>query len=403
MAVFSGLLYGLLALFLLYLLLLRCKRRLRRWPLLTQYRYAHRGLHDEAAGIPENSLTAFRRAAEMGYGAELDVHLTRDGRLVVIHDSDLTRLCGVSRQVEEMTAAELSGLRLRGTEEPIPFLEQVLPLFVDRQPLVIEMKVARNSVQLVDALCAALEGYRGDYCVECFDPWALYVLRLRRPEEAVDLAALTPSAPIDADAVLARVWQLVESMEDDDYRAIATMMLQRREQDFRSIPAAKSVHHGFVGGLLMHTANMLEQADFLSRLYGSTINRSLLLAGTLLHDFGKMKEFSFSELGLVTEYSTEGQLLGHLVIGAEWVAAAARKLGIPEEKSLLLRHLILSHHGEPEFGAAVVPVCMESELLHLIDKIDSRVEIYRKAFEEVPVGAFSSRIFALEHRVYHHP
>ena len=228
-------------------------------------------------------------------------------------------------------------------------------------------------------------------------------LRLRRPEEAVDLTALTPSAPIDADAVLGRVWQLVESIEDDDYRAIATMMLQRREQDFRSIPAAKSVHHGFVGGLLMHTANMLEQADFLSRLYGSTINRSLLLAGTLLHDFGKMKEFSFSELGLVTEYSTEGQLLGHLVIGAEWVAAAARKLGIPEEKSLLLRHLILSHHGEPEFGAAVVPVCMESELLHLIDKIDSRVEIYRKAFEEVPVGAFSSRIFALEHRVYHHP
>lgn len=228
-------------------------------------------------------------------------------------------------------------------------------------------------------------------------------LRLRRPEEAVDLTALTPSAPIDADAVLARVWQLVESMEDDDYRAIATMMLQRREQDFRSIPAAKSVHHGFVGGLLMHTANMLEQADFLSRLYGPTINRSLLLAGTLLHDFGKMKEFSFSELGLVTEYSTEGQLLGHLVIGAEWVAAAARKLGIPEEKSLLLRHLILSHHGEPEFGAAVVPVCMESELLHLIDKIDSRVEIYRKASEEVPVGAFSSRIFALEHRVYHHP
>ena len=228
-------------------------------------------------------------------------------------------------------------------------------------------------------------------------------LRLRRPEEAVDLTALTPSAPIDADAVLGRVWQLVESIEDDDYRAIATMMLQRREQDFRSIPAAKSVHHGFVGGLLMHTANMLGQADFLSRLYGPTINRSLLLAGTLLHDFGKMKEFSFSELGLVTEYSTEGQLLGHLVIGAEWVAAAARKLGIPEEKSLLLRHLILSHHGEPEFGAAVVPVCMESELLHLIDKIDSRVEIYRKAFEEVPVGAFSSRIFALEHRVYHHP
>lgn len=182
MALFSGIFYGLLALFLLYLLLLRCKRRLRRWPLLTQYRYAHRGLHDAAAGIPENSLTAFRRAAQLGYGAELDVHLTKDGRLAVLHDSDLTRMCGVSGSVEDMTAAELSQLRLDGTDEPIPFLEQVLPLFAGRQPLVIEMKVRRNSVQLVDALCAALDGYSGDYCIECFDPWALYVLRLRRPD-----------------------------------------------------------------------------------------------------------------------------------------------------------------------------------------------------------------------------
>lgn len=228
-------------------------------------------------------------------------------------------------------------------------------------------------------------------------------LRLRSPEEPVDLTVLTPSAPIDIQKTLSRVWELVRSMEDDDYRNIASMMLEHKEESFRSIPAAKSVHHGFVGGLLMHTANMMEQADFLSRLYGPVIDRSLLLAGTLLHDFGKMKEFSFSELGLVTEYSTEGQLLGHLVMGADWVAATARKLGVPEEKATLLRHLILSHHGEPEFGAAVVPVCMESELLHMIDKIDSRVEIYRKTFEEVPVGAFSGRIFALEHRVYHHP
>lgn len=181
MAVFSCIFYGLLALFLVYLLLLRCKRRLRRWPLLTQYRYAHRGLHDMAAGVPENSLSAFRRAVEAGYGAELDVRLTRDGHLAVVHDSDLTRLCGVAKSVEDLTAAELQALRLCGTTEHIPLLEQVLPLFEGRQPLVIEMKIRRNSVQLVDALCAALEPYGGDYCIECFDPWALYVLRLRRP------------------------------------------------------------------------------------------------------------------------------------------------------------------------------------------------------------------------------
>lgn len=169
-------------LFLLWILLLRSKRRLRRWPLLTQYRYAHRGYHAFAEGIPENSLAAFRRAAELGFGAELDVRLTRDGRLAVIHDSDLRRLCGTDGTVEGQTSEELSRLRLCGTDERIPFLEEVLPLFEGRQPLLIELKTCRNCSQLVDALCAALKGFGGDFCVESFDPRALYLLRLRRPD-----------------------------------------------------------------------------------------------------------------------------------------------------------------------------------------------------------------------------
>lgn len=174
-------LWLLAALFLLWVFLLRCKRRLRRMPLLVQYRYAHRGLHDLAAGIPENSLPAFRRAAELGYGAELDVHLTRDGRLAVIHDSNLKRLCGVEGTVEELDAQALAQLRLCRTRERIPFLEEVLPLFAGGPPLLIEMKTRRNAAALVDALTAALADYQGDYCVESFDPWALYVLRLRNP------------------------------------------------------------------------------------------------------------------------------------------------------------------------------------------------------------------------------
>lgn len=170
------------ALFLLWIFLMRCKRHLRRGPLLVQYRYAHRGLHDLAAGIPENSLPAFRRAAEQGFGAELDVHLTKDGRLAVIHDSDLSRLCGVEGTVEKMDAEQLSRLRLCGTDQRIPFLEEVLPLFAGGPPLLIEMKTRRNAAPLVDALTAALADYRGDVCVESFDPWALYVLRLRKPD-----------------------------------------------------------------------------------------------------------------------------------------------------------------------------------------------------------------------------
>ena len=228
-------------------------------------------------------------------------------------------------------------------------------------------------------------------------------LRLAEPGDPVDRGALVATAPIDPQQAWAEVERLMESIADEDYRAVCRRLLEEKGEALRTIPAAKTVHHGFLGGLLMHTWSMLRLADFLAGLYAGTVDRSLLLAGTLLHDLAKAEEFSFSPLGLVTEYSVKGQLLGHLVMGAQAVARAAEELGVPEEKSVLLQHMILSHHGQPEFGAAVVPMCAESELLSLIDTMDSRMEIYREALEETPEGAFSKRIFALEKRIYHHP
>ncbi len=227
-------------------------------------------------------------------------------------------------------------------------------------------------------------------------------IRLRETNDAVDLAALVPVAPIDLDRAYAEIEALVASMQDPDYAAVCKTMLERHGKAFREIPAAKSVHHGFIGGLLMHTGNMLKLADFLARQYVDTVNRDLLLAGTLLHDFSKAREFSFSELGLVTAYSVSGQLLGHLVMGAQEVAEVAKEVEIPEEKSVLLQHMILSHHGQPEFGAAVVPICAESELLYLIDTIDSKMEIYRETLAGLQPGEVSNRIFSLEKRVYRH-
>jgi len=228
-------------------------------------------------------------------------------------------------------------------------------------------------------------------------------IRLADENDRYDVAALVPTAPIDADAALQEVRDLVASIEDRDYRLIAETLLDRNLEAFKTIPAAKSVHHAFLHGLLMHTSNMLKTADFLASLYGEVINRSLMLTGTLLHDFMKREEFGFSELGLVTEYTVKGQLLGHLVMGAQEVAAVAAELGIPEEKSVLLQHMVLSHHGTPEWGAAVRPMCAEAELLSYIDLIDSRMEIYKESHEVTPVGAFSDRIFALDgKRIYHH-
>lgn len=227
-------------------------------------------------------------------------------------------------------------------------------------------------------------------------------LRIADESDSFDRSRLVPVAPIDADETFAAVERMVQSIEDDDYRAISAELLSRKCDAFRTIPAAKSVHHGFLGGLLMHTHNMLRLADFISGVYSETVDRSLLMAGTLLHDFAKAEEFSFSSLGLVTDYSVKGQLLGHLVMGAQEVAGLAGELGVPEEKSVLLQHMLLSHHGQPDFGAAVVPQCAESELLSLIDMVDSRMEIYQEAMDETPVGTFSKRIFALEKRIYHH-
>ena len=228
-------------------------------------------------------------------------------------------------------------------------------------------------------------------------------LRLADESDSFDISELVPAAPIDPVAMLEDVRALINSIEDPDYRSVALELLGRHETSFRSIPAAKSVHHSFLNGLLMHTGNMMKLADFLAGLYGDTVDRSLLLVGTFAHDLQKESEFTFSQLGLVTDYSDQGYLLGHLVMGAQDVAEVCHELNVPAEKAVLLQHMVLSHHGEPEHGAAVKPMCAESELLSYIDLIDSRMEIYQEAFQTLQPGEWSDRIFALDKRVYRHP
>lgn len=145
--------------------------------------YAHRGFHDVAAGIPENSLAAFKRALDNGFGMELDVHLTKDGHLAVVHDSDLTRVTGQSGDVESLTMAELKQYRLGGTDEQIPEFTEVLNLIDGKAPLVVEIKVANGNYQEVTAAaCRILDEYEGLFCVESFDPRSIAWLRKNRPD-----------------------------------------------------------------------------------------------------------------------------------------------------------------------------------------------------------------------------
>ena len=162
--------------------LLQCRKGHPAWQVLRRYRYAHRGLHHKPE-VPENSLAAFRLAAQLGFGAELDVHLMADGRLAVIHDASLLRTAGADVLVEDLTAADLVSYRLEGTEERIPLLEEVLPLFEGKGPLIVELKAERgNHAALAEAACRMLDRFRVDYCMESFDPRCLMWLKKHRPE-----------------------------------------------------------------------------------------------------------------------------------------------------------------------------------------------------------------------------
>lgn len=147
---------------------------------LRGWNYAHRGLHGN--GVPENSLKAFRLAVEHGYGAEFDVHLLADGGLAVIHDSKLKRTTGAEGRVEDLTTAQLKEYRLEGTDECIPTFREVLDVFDGKTPLIIELKAEENAAALCDAVCRALEGYQGVYCLESFDPRCILWLKKHRPD-----------------------------------------------------------------------------------------------------------------------------------------------------------------------------------------------------------------------------
>ena len=148
---------------------------------LKGWSYAHRGLHD--AENPENSMAAFRAALEAGFGIELDIHLMKDGSLAVIHDCSLKRVAGADVKITDLSAEELSGYRLCGTEETIPLFPQVLALYAGKAPLIIELKTdGNNHRELVAAAVKAMEGYEGPWCMESFDPRVIYELKKNHPD-----------------------------------------------------------------------------------------------------------------------------------------------------------------------------------------------------------------------------
>ena len=181
MKVLLMILIFLLALY-LFLTAPRMKKRADRTPFMQNVFYAHRGLFDNQSDAPENSMAAFGKAADAGYGMEMDVQLTKDDKLVVFHDASLKRMCGVEGMVWEYTLEELKQFRLADSKESIPTLEEVLQLVDGRTPLIIEYKLDRPLTKVCALGNELLSGYKGAYCIESFHPFALMWYKKHRPD-----------------------------------------------------------------------------------------------------------------------------------------------------------------------------------------------------------------------------
>lgn len=144
--------------------------------------YAHRGLHTRDKSVPENSLAAFRQAAQEGYGIELDVQLSKDGEVVVFHDDTLDRVCGVHARVDELTWPELQQLRLCGTDEQIPLFSEVLKNIQGCEALIVELKNGPRNRELCEKTLALLESYHGNVCIESFNPLIVAWFRFHAPD-----------------------------------------------------------------------------------------------------------------------------------------------------------------------------------------------------------------------------
>ncbi|PLV59499.1 phosphohydrolase [Thermotoga sp. KOL6] len=204
-------------------------------------------------------------------------------------------------------------------------------------------------------------------------------VKLLRKEE-YDYTKFVAQTKKDLDVLKKKLFALVDQVKDQDYKKLLRAFFvedrEFSEKFFRS-PAGMRVHHAYIGGLLEHSVTVAEMCKEISKYY--PLNRDLLITGALLHDIGKVEEYVVTESGI--EVSTEGELKGHIAIGVMMVRERAKKINVPERKILEVEHIILSHHGELEWGSPVVPKTMEALIVHHLENLDSKLARFTEIIE----------------------
>lgn len=224
-------------------------------------------------------------------------------------------------------------------------------------------------------------------------------MRLSQEGDPIDMNALVPCAPYPSDEMYSAIRNRAEAIADSELRSIVLARLDECKKKLLYAPAAMRLHHAERSGLLHHTSTMLKTAAAICEIY-TKLDADLLAAGVILHDLNKISEMQYDEMGVVSDYSVEGMLIGHLVQGAADVRRVGEQLGVRKELIWMLQHMILSHHDLPEYGSPKQPMFPEAEALHIIDLLDARMFEMTQAIESINPGTFTDRIWSLDRKLY---
>ena len=218
-------------------------------------------------------------------------------------------------------------------------------------------------------------------------------------EDEIEMDKLIPCAPRSADDMMDEILNRADAMKNKQLKALVLNRLEEAGEKLSVMPAARSLHHAQRAGLLNHTSTMLKGADLVCTLY-PFLDSDLLAAGVILHDLCKIEEMNCDSLGLVTDYSVEGNLLGHIVMGVSKIDRIGRELGVDQELLVMIEHMILSHHDLPEYGSPKPPMFPEAEVLHVLDLLDARMFEMKAETDKVNPGCFTEKIWSLDRKLY---
>ncbi|MGI6204649.1 MAG: 3'-5' exoribonuclease YhaM family protein [Anaerovoracaceae bacterium] len=223
-------------------------------------------------------------------------------------------------------------------------------------------------------------------------------IRLGRKEDKTELSDFIMTAPEPADEMYDYLMTAAEKMKDSDLRNLCMLKLDKMKPKLMYWPAASKNHGAEMAGLLWHMKRMAMLGEKACEVY-TFLDRDLLIAGVIVHDLEKINEINSNEYGISDGYSFEGRMLGHITMGVRELDKDMDELGFTDEKKVLVEHMVLSHHYEPEFGSPKRPLFPEAEMLHYLDVIDARLYDFEEALSKTRPGEFSDRVWTLENRM----